>query len=1203
MGIHSLHSQIVLSSPVTQQGQEISDPYNIRVLPGFKANSATIGTFRAFIGNTNNNSNNQTDYNGSGTSSENYITTRIYLDATTNSSPSVRQLYTIKYFDGLGRPKQEVNVKATPQGKDIITHIEYDQVGRQSKNYLPIPQTGSQNGNIYTSPLANASSIYGGEKIFSEAQFENSPLNRAQQLVQAGTDWSGKPIKFNYDVNTPGDNLKKYSTVTAWDQVGKMTISSIQPPEFYLPNTLYKNTITDEDGNKTIKFKNAKNQLVLSRKVSENNENTDTYYVYNEYDQLAFVIPPLISTWDILKQSTLDNLCYQYRYDNQGRLVEKKLPGKDWEHMVYDKADRLILTQTGNLRKQNKWLITKYDQLGRVAYTGFLNGGERATRQNEINKLNIVESRSTTGFTRNGITVYYTDNYFIGEIPTLLKVNYYDTYPQGYNFTPSFPTSIQNQNVLKDNLAAGTNTKGFPVMELVKNIEDDNWTKDYTYYDTSGKVIGTHSINHLGGYTKTESKLSFTGVPQTVLTRHKRLSSDTEQIITQTFEYDAQNRLKKQWHQVGSNPIELLADNTYNELSQLSNKKVGNNLQNIDYAYNIHGSLVKINDPENLNGKLFTYAIKYQNPSNASTTKKFNSNITEVDWRTAQDGVLKRYNYQYDAQNRITKGIYSEPGSTLEQNGYFNEELSYDLNGNINTLKRYTKPSIGTTAELIDNLQYNYENSNLSNRLERITVADGSPDNPSGYLVLGNKILYDDDGNMIEMKDKGRSRIDYNYLNLPNFFDGDGFDYAKYVYSANGEKVKKTEWFAFGNKTAETDYLDNFQYVNGSLKFVPTSEGYYNYENGKYVYNYSDHLGNTRLSYTKKTGSTDIEILSENSYYPFGLKHFGFSNDYLNKNPNYRYEYNDKEYQYLAGSMYDYGARFYMPDLGRWGVTDPLSELQYGYSPYSYVYGNPIRFNDPTGMIGNDPPTRGFTADNPVDVGEIFLTPKSFEFSLSSVGIYGVNNYDHPASMMPSNCLVCHSGSGLAYNIPQTDPLAYRGPENGQGGGLQSVSILSIPYMLLEAGLTEALMQLGIEGEDAYTAAKTATFLYSMKAPQSSNGTLGVVNGNSGSRILSSYTKTSTAIRSALANRTGKRGFSEVGYQFQKHHGRGGNWTIPQGVKQNPTMFNQAGYKTFKEIWRAPGSFKNVGGFYEKRLSDGRGIRLQHNWQFKGFLD
>lgn len=101
------------------------------------------------------------------------------------------------------------------------------------------------------------------------------------------------------------------------------------------------------------------------------------------------------------------------------------------------------------------------------------------------------------------------------------------------------------------------------------------------------------------------------------------------------------------------------------------------------------------------------------------------------------------------------------------------------------------------------------------------------------------------------------------------------------------------------------------------------------------------------------------------------------------------------------------------------------------------------------------------------------------------------------------------------------------------------------------------------------------------------------------------YSATSNAVRSALSDRIGKRGFSEVGYQFQKHFGRGGNWSsaISEGVKLNPTTFNQAGYNTFKEIWRAPGSFKKVGGFLEKRLPDGRGIRLQENWQFKGFLD
>jgi RHS repeat-associated protein len=652
--------------------------------------------------------------------------------------------------------------------------------------------------------------------------------------------------------------------------------------------------------------------------------------------------------------------------------------------------------------------MTKYDQFGRVAYTGILSdSNSRSTLQNQIADLVIYDARHSVGFVRNGLNVYYTCVYFTPE--SILSVNYYDSYPQ-YSFNPAFPTSILGEPTLTETpTTEGLSTKSLPVMSLVKNIEDDNWTKSYSYYDKKGRTIGTYSINHLGGYTKTESKLDFAGVVQNTNTYHVRKQGETGVTVKERFAYDNQNRLLQHYHQVDSKPEVLLAENTYNELSQLANKKVGNNLQSIDYEYNIRGWLTDINKNQmnmsDLGGKLFSYKIKYtqkdgiDNPDSVlfpgkNVVPKYNGNIAEVDWRTIEENsstTPKRYGYVYDKLNRLTAGYYQNPDNPYNKES--TESLSYDLNGNIAGLYRTSIPEFGnTTATVIDNLEYIYEGGN------QVARVNDYSQNTSGYEGGGGTIHYDLNGNMDIMPDKNINKITYNFLNLPKKVEyGGGIASIDYLYNAGGIKLQKksprTECGIVNCNTFTdvTDYLDGFQYLSSlssgsggsgdpsemqafstesskameiqaysleslntttlgaktpDLQFFPTAEGFYDYKKDLYIYQYKDHLGNVRVSFTR-TSAGILEVMDNNDFYPFGMNHFGTGSAMFGAGSYKNYKYNGKELQETG--MYDYGARFYMADIGRWGVVDALSEKYRRHSVYNYAVNNPLRFIDPDG--------------------------------------------------------------------------------------------------------------------------------------------------------------------------------------------------------------------------------------------------------------
>ncbi|MBV7270757.1 RHS repeat-associated core domain-containing protein, partial [Winogradskyella sp. WHY3] len=157
----------------------------------------------------------------------------------------------------------------------------------------------------------------------------------------------------------------------------------------------------------------------------------DTYYVYDHYGNLSFVLPPKSEPHTEKPDTTeLAELCYQYVYDDLNRLVEKKIPGKGWEYIIYNKLDQPIMTQDANLRAQNRWLFTKYDVFGRVAYTGiFVHGTTGRTYwQNFAYLYGTHESRIDPGVVRRGTLIYYTSGAFPADYHQILTINYYDDY-------------------------------------------------------------------------------------------------------------------------------------------------------------------------------------------------------------------------------------------------------------------------------------------------------------------------------------------------------------------------------------------------------------------------------------------------------------------------------------------------------------------------------------------------------------------------------------------------------------------------------------------------------------------------------------------------------------------------------------------------------------------------------------------------------
>ncbi|QTE24564.1 DUF6443 domain-containing protein [Polaribacter cellanae] len=923
-------------------------------------------------------------------SNENYIYTITPRKATTDVSglSNDEKIENVTYFDGLGRAKQSIAIRAGGQKQDIVTHIEYDAFGRQAKEYLPFAAT-TNNGLYRTGDLATTTNHYYKTKYaedfagvtvpntnaYSQKVFDKSPLNRVLEQAAPGKDWkvgAGHTIQFEYATNTATEVRQYYVTTTFSNNTYTPTLqlnTSINSG-YYKASQLYKTITKDENHTGTTKnhtteeFKNKQGQVVLKRTYAdidlngdgdtadtgEQQAKHDTYYVYDDFGNLTYVLPPKAEANTSKPNSTkLSELCYQYKYDHRNRLVEKKIPGKGWEYIIYDNLDRPVLTQDANQRTPKKWLFTKYDQLGRVIYTGIYTHASLSSRtsmqttfKNKSEAQNY-ETKVTSGTGYSG--TYYSNSDFPNSNLEILTVNYYDNY--------TFNRAGAGISVTTNGVTSTSNVKGLATGSRVKILDTNptKWITTVSYYDAKARSIYTYSKNeYLSSIDIVESKLDFVGKVLETKSHHSKTGDNIAStiIIKDDLTYDHMDRLKKQSQTIGTH-TETIVENTYDDLGKLITKGVGgkssntNRLQTVNYKYNVRGWLRGINDNNTSNtsvslasGDLFGFEINYNNPSTGGTAL-YNGNISQTLWKTTSanpsgNTISNKYSYSYDALNRIT--------SANDNTGRYDVwGIVYDKNGNIKNLKRDGHlNSSYTSFGQMDNLTYSYDSGNKLMKVSDALANDqfGFKDDALNNTAdSSNDYSYDANGNMLTDTNKGITSISYNHLNLPKSVTLAGGTIT-YKYDATGVKQSKV---ADGKLT---EYAGNFIYKKigtgtKTLEFFNHAEGYAS-PNGttgnvwKYVYQYKDHLGNVRLSYSdanKNSSITQSEIIEESNYYPFGLKHKGYNN-VVSSNGNstaQKFGFQGQELQEdLNLNWSSFKWRNADPAIGRFFNIDPLAE-------------------------------------------------------------------------------------------------------------------------------------------------------------------------------------------------------------------------------------------------------------------------------------